>query len=75
MVGHAFFGTARVLADLAALPGWDEGFVELGADTALLRGADGRVSGMKRIDAPELAFFHPEPVECDHSWRESGKIA
>ena len=45
LVGHYFFGGGRVLAELAAMRGWDEGYVEV--DGCLRDAGSGEVVGLR----------------------------
>jgi hypothetical protein len=42
-VEHSYYGTDRVIEDLARLPGWDQGFVTV---TSCVRDSSGQVTGL-----------------------------
>lgn len=65
IVGHRFFGTARILEELAAFQGWEEGFVRL-------RGAvrDPQSSEVVGFAGPRIlagAPFGPDDMEATSS--------
>lgn len=59
-IGHAFFGTQRVVDCLAALEGWDVGFVDV---WGTLRDADGQVVGFWSPAGAALAQGLPGHLE------------
>ena len=48
VVGHPYYGTSRVLRDLAVLPGWEDGFVRVAGS---MRDVAGHVTGFRHQSA------------------------
>ena len=56
IVSHPYFGTEAVLKDLQAAPGWQQGWVDLGAVEARIDDSTGLVSGFTAASVATKAY-------------------